>query len=171
MIQACGVLKDRHTDFHCQIIGEGPLKENLRAQIEQLGLQTNVTLPGPLPQQQIVSQLATATVFVLPCIEEKTGGMDNLPTVIMEAMAAGLPVISTPVGGVPEMIVNNETGFLVPPGKPDALADAIEKVIVDLPLARTTRPEPVTSARKDFSRSTRNVRELLTFLGSEAPLQ
>jgi glycosyltransferase involved in cell wall biosynthesis len=64
------------------------------------------------------------------------GGMDNLPTVIMEAMATGLPVISTAISGIPEMVIENETGILVPPHDAGALGRAIEKVIVDLSLAR-----------------------------------
>ena len=163
LIEACALLKDRQCDFHCQIIGEGPLEENLRTEIEKLGLQKNVVLAGPLPQQQIRSQLANATFFALPCIAEKSGGMDNLPTVIMEAMAAGLPVISTPIGGVPEMVVDNETGFLVPPGSPAALAEAIEKVIVDLSLARKFGQAGLARAQKLFSIE-RNVRELLGFI-------
>ena len=127
LIRACDLLKRRAVDFHCQIIGEGPLEKDLRAQIERLGLERNVALPGPMPQGEIASRLAAATVFVLPCIAETDGAMDNLPTVIMEAMASGLPVISTSIGGVPEMVVNNQTGFLVSPDDPSALADAIEK--------------------------------------------
>jgi len=72
----------------------------------------------------------------LPSVIDPSGGMDNLPTVIMEAMATGLPVVSTTVGGIPEMIVDNETGLLVPPADPEALSRALEKIIVDLPLAR-----------------------------------
>ncbi|HAK05788.1 MAG TPA: colanic acid biosynthesis glycosyltransferase WcaL, partial [Spartobacteria bacterium] len=84
----------------------------------------------------IAEHLAAGTVFVLPSVIDPDGGMDNLPTVIMEAMATGLPVISTAIGGIPEMVVENETGILVPPGDAGALAHAIEKVIVDLSFAR-----------------------------------
>jgi glycosyltransferase involved in cell wall biosynthesis len=86
--------------------------------------------------------------------------MDNLPTVIMEAMATGLPVISTAIGGIPEMVVENETGFLVGPGNLIALADSIGRVIVDLALARRLGQAGVARARTLFSID-KNVRELL----------
>jgi len=80
--------------------------------------------------------LAAASAFVLPSVIDPDGGMDNLPTVIMEAMAAGLPVVSTSIGGIPEMVIQNETGFLVPPGDVAALAGAIERLLDDIGLAR-----------------------------------
>src|SRR5207237_332165 len=89
-----------------------------------------------IPQSQVIEHLANSTVLVLPSVVDPEGGMDNLPTVIMEAMAAGLPVVSTAIGGLPEMIIENEIGALVSPSAPAALAHALGKVIVDLPLAR-----------------------------------
>jgi glycosyltransferase involved in cell wall biosynthesis len=136
LIHACRLLKERGKSFRCEIIGEGPLEKELRGQIDQLDLQDCVELLGPKPQHEIAEHLAAGTVFVLPSTIDPGGGMDNLPTVIMEAMATGLPVISTAIGGIPEMIVENETGILVPAGDAAALARAIEKVIVDLPFAR-----------------------------------
>src|SRR5207247_7913952 len=116
--------------------GEGPLEQELREQIVQLDLEGRVGLPGAKPQHEIRELLAAASVFVLPSVVDPDGGMDNLPTVIMEAMAAGLPVVSTATGGIPEMVVQNETGFLVSPGDAVALAGAIERLFDDLGLAR-----------------------------------
>ena len=89
--------------------------------------------------------------------------MDNLPTVIMEAMATGLPVISTGIGGIPEMISENETGFLVRPGDAEALAGAIEKVIDNRLLAQRLGQAGYERARELFSIA-KNVRELMTLL-------
>jgi glycosyltransferase involved in cell wall biosynthesis len=136
LIRACGLLAERGNLFQCEIIGEGALENELRAQIEQLGLQNRVALSGAKPQRDVRERLAAATVFVLPSVVDPQGGMDNLPTVIMEAMATGLPVISTDIGGIPEMVVQNETGFLVRPSDTVALAGAIEKVIDDRRLAQ-----------------------------------
>ena len=85
--------------------------------------------------------------------------MDNLPTVIMEAMATGLPVISTNLGGIPEMVVEHETGFLVRPGDVESMADAIQEVISDHSLAATLGQAGYHRAQTLFSIEN-NVREL-----------
>jgi colanic acid/amylovoran biosynthesis glycosyltransferase len=136
LLRACRLLMERGKSFRCEIIGEGPLEQELREQIAQLDLQDWVELPGAKPQHEIREHLAAATAFVLPSVIDPDGGMDNLPTVIMEAMAAGLPVVSTSIGGIPEMVIENETGFLVPPGDVAALASAIERLLDDIRLAR-----------------------------------
>jgi glycosyltransferase involved in cell wall biosynthesis len=160
LIRACEVVRKRGREFRCQIIGEGPLEEPLRAQIDDGGWQGQVEVAGPHPQSEVRSRLAGATLFVLPCIAEPSGAMDNLPTVIMEAMAAGLPVVSTQIGGIPEMVVENETGLLVSPNDPSALADAIEKLLVDPALAKKFGQAGCERACALFSIE-KNVRELL----------
>ena len=160
LIRACGLLMERGRSFRCEIIGEGPLEKELHQQIHDLDLQNYVKLLGPKPQHEIAEHLAMGTVFVLPSLIDASGGMDNLPTVIMEAMATGLPVISTPIGGIPEMVVQNETGVLVPAGDSSALASAIERVIADLSLARRLGENGYKRANELFSIE-KNVRELL----------
>ena len=128
LIRACALLAERGKSFRCEIIGEGPLENELRGQIDEMHLQNNVVLTGAMPQTQLRGRLAGANVFVLPSVIDPDGGMDNLPTVIMEAMATGLPVVSTNIGGIPEMVLENETGFLVQPEDAVALAGAIERV-------------------------------------------
>ncbi|HEY2680133.1 MAG TPA: glycosyltransferase, partial [Candidatus Udaeobacter sp.] len=98
LIRACALLAERGKSFRCEIIGEGPLKDELRRQIGGFHLQNNVVLTGAKPQTQLRRRLAAANVFVLPSVIDTDGGMDNLPTVIMEAMATGLPVVSTNIG-------------------------------------------------------------------------
>ncbi len=160
LIRACRLLMERGRSFRCEIIGEGPLEKELHQQIHDLDLQNYVKLLGPKPQHEIAEHLAMGTVFVLPSLIDASGGMDNLPTVIMEAMATGLPVISTPIGGIPEMVVQNETGMLVPAGDSSALASAIERVIADLSLARRLGENGYKRANELFSIE-KNVRELL----------
>ena len=160
LVRACRLLMERGKSFRCAIIGEGPLEQELGEQINQLGLQNCVELPGAKPQHEIREYLVAASVFVLPSVVDPDGGMDNLPTVIMEAMAAGLPVVSTATGGIPEMVVQNETGFLVPPGDAVALAGAIERLFDDLGLARCLGERGFQRAKQLFSIE-KNVRELL----------
>jgi glycosyltransferase involved in cell wall biosynthesis len=151
LISACRLLQPRGRDFVCEIIGEGPLGPALQAQIAMEGLEARVKLAGPQTQAQIALRLAHATIFVLPCTREESGGMDNLPTVIMEAMAAGLPVVSTPLAGVPEMVENNFNGILVPEHDPEAVCAAIEYLIANPEQARRFGDRGRQIAREKFS--------------------
>jgi Glycosyltransferase len=167
LIRACALLVERGRLFQCEIFGEGPLENQLLGQIEESGLKELVQLPGPKPQHQLRERLAAANVFVLPSVPEAEGGMDNLPTVIMEAMATGLPVVSTRIGGIPEMVIDNETGFLVRPDDPVALADAIEKVINDRSLGQKLGQAGHGRAQTLFSIE-KNVRDLCALICSDA---
>jgi len=163
LIRSCALLAQRGKSFRCEIIGEGPLENELRGEIGRLGLQNEIVLAGAKPQTQLRRRLAAANVFVLPSVIDPDGGMDNLPTVIMEAMATGLPVVSTNIGGIPEMVIENETGFLVQPGDAPAMADAIEKVVND-------RSSAARLGRSGYERSLslfsieKNVRELCALI-------
>ncbi|MEO8439792.1 MAG: glycosyltransferase family 4 protein [Spartobacteria bacterium] len=137
LIEACRILQAGGTGLGCVIIGEGPLEEALREQIASANLTGVVELAGPLPQAEVIDRLARSQLFVLPCVTEAGGGMDNLPTVLMEAMAAGLPVVSTPLGGVPEMVEEGVTGLLVPERRPAELAAAIARILDDREFAHS----------------------------------
>jgi colanic acid/amylovoran biosynthesis glycosyltransferase len=163
LIRACALLARRGKSFRCEIIGEGPLENKLRQQIDELRLQNDVVLTGAKPQTQLRRQLVAANAFVLPSVIDPDGGMDNLPTVIMEAMATGLPVVSTNIGGIPEMVIENETGFLVQPGDTAAMAAAIDRVINDSSLAARLGHFGFERARARFSIE-KNVRELCALL-------
>ena len=165
LIRACGLLVEHRISFRCEIFGEGPLENQLGAQIEDLGLQERVQLLGAKPQHDLREHLARANVFVMPSVAEAEGGMDNLPTVIMEAMAAGLPVVSTRIGGIPEMIVENETGFLVQPEDAMALVGAIEKVTNDRSLGQRLGQAGHERAQKLFSIE-KNARDLCALLSA-----
>jgi colanic acid/amylovoran biosynthesis glycosyltransferase len=163
LIRACALLVERGRSFQCEIFGEGPLENQLRAQIEELGLQERIQLAGPKPQHELRARLAGASVFVMPSVPEDDGGMDNLPTVIMEAMATGLPVVSTRIGGIPEMVIDNQTGFLVQPEDAVALAGAIEKLTNDRSLGQKLGQAGYARAQALFSIE-KNVRELCSLL-------
>lgn len=133
---ACARLADRGIDFHWTLVGEGPWRERLEGQVAGLGLAERVTFAGIQSQESIKQRLTGSDVFCLPCIVDSKGASDILPTVITEAMACSLPVISTSLVGVPEMVISGETGLLVPPGDETALADALERLAHDRDLAR-----------------------------------
>ena len=150
LIAACAFLRDRGEDFDCRIVGEGPLEGELQAAISRAGLGERVTLTGPKSLAGVAALLGTARVFALPCVAEADGGMDNLPTVIAEAMATGLPVVSTTLAGVPEMVIDGQTGLLVPPRSPQRLADALARLLAEPATAETFGREGRQRARKQF---------------------
>ena len=169
LIAACALLRDRGVAFACEIVGGGPLEAELLGQIEARQLGGMVRLLGPRPQTEVRRLLAQAQLFVLPCVVEADGGSDNLPTVIIEAMLAGVPVISTPVAGVPEMIAAGEDGLLTPPRDPAALAEAVEKVWAARALGARLATRARQSAVAKFSVET-TVRELQCLLIRQAPI-
>ena len=153
LIRACALLRDAGTRFQCRITGEGPLGEALQAQIEDAQLSPLVTLTGPLSQKDIIAQLALASVFALPCVTESDGGRDVLPTVLMEAMAAALPCVSTRLAGVPEMVIHGQTGLLAPEQDPIATAAALGTLLHDPALAFHYGQAGLALARRKFDQS------------------
>jgi glycosyltransferase involved in cell wall biosynthesis len=151
LIAACALLRDRGVAFVCDVAGGGPLEAEMQGQIDGERLGGTVRLLGPRPQADVRRLLSQAQLFVLPCVVEADGGSDNLPTVIMEAMLAGVPVVSTTVAGVPEMIAPGEDGLLTPPRDPAALAEAMEKVLLDRVLGARLAARARVSAAEKFS--------------------
>jgi glycosyltransferase involved in cell wall biosynthesis len=131
LINACAELRDRRIAFRCEIIGYGPEESALRQQIEVLGLDQHVTLSGKLGHDAVLERMRAASVFALPCRIDADGDRDGVPNVILEAMAMGVPVVSTPVSGVPEIVSDGETGWLVPPEDASALAERLARLICD----------------------------------------
>ncbi|MCB2134486.1 MAG: glycosyltransferase family 4 protein [Rhodobacteraceae bacterium] len=136
LIDAAAILRDRGIAFDLEIVGSGPLDAALTAQIDRLALSGQVMLTGSLPHERLVERMEAATLAVLACTVTESGDRDGLPTVLLEAMARGLPVVTTTVAGGPEIVVSDVTGKLCPPDDPTALADAIASVLTDRGRAR-----------------------------------
>jgi glycosyltransferase involved in cell wall biosynthesis len=168
LIAACGVLRDRGVPVHLELIGDGPERAKLEAQVRQLRLEAHVAMPGPRPQEEVAVALKTSHVFVMPCRRDRTGDMDGIPTVFMEALATGRPVVSCAVSGVPELVRDGETGLLVPPDDAAALADAIARLAADAGLRARLGAQGRTLVERqhDQDRNARRVVELLTGGGS-----
>ncbi len=153
LITACGLLRDQGVDFHCRIVGEGPLEQALEAQVSDLKLEGRVELTGPLGLADIRRLLVEETqVFALACATESDGGKDNLPTVLMEAMAASLPCVSTRLAGVPEMVLDGTTGLLCEERRPEAFAGHLATLLKNEMLCETMGRAGLEHATKHFSR-------------------
>ncbi len=137
LVQACAVLHAAGVRFRCAIVGErGSAYPQLRAQIDALGLAGVVELRGPMTQEALREVYRGAHVFALPCQIMEDGDRDGFPNVLAEAMAMGVPVVSTCISGIPEMIDDGVHGLLVPPRDAQALAGALQRVLTDAALHR-----------------------------------
>ena len=150
LVQGCRFLQDWECPFRCLIVGDGPEEASLAQQISALGLKDRVILAGAQPQERLLETLKRATVLVLPCVVSSTGDQDGLPTVLLEALAVGLPAISTSLAGIPEIIEHGKTGLLVPPGDPMLLAKAIEDVLTNPTLRERLAWEGRAKAEEAF---------------------
>jgi glycosyltransferase involved in cell wall biosynthesis len=131
LLEALAQLKQRGVEFRCTIIGEGPERARLEARRDALGLGMEVAMPGPAPYAAVLAAMASATLMVLPCVVTPGGNSDGIPNVLTEAMATGLPVVSTRVSGIPELVDDGHSGLLVAPGDATAFADAVEALLRD----------------------------------------
>lgn len=129
LLAAADILRRRGRVCRVEIIGGGPLREALKAQAKLLGLADRVRLLGAQTHDAVCLAYRRASVFVLPCVVASNGDRDGIPNVLLEAMASGLPVVSTPVSGIPELIESGKNGLLVPPHDPRNLADAIDSLL------------------------------------------
>ncbi|MCR9292949.1 MAG: glycosyltransferase [bacterium] len=131
LVEACMILRSRQVRFNCGIVGSGELQAELHSQIRALQLDAQVQLLGPQPQKVVKQLVRESAVMAAPCINGSDGNRDGLPTVLLEAMALGTPCVSTDVTGIPEVIVDGETGLLVGQRDPQALADALARLLAD----------------------------------------
>jgi colanic acid/amylovoran biosynthesis glycosyltransferase len=136
LIRACSELKAQGLDFECVIVGQGSLEQPLRSLIRELDLDGQVMLAGGQKQTWVRDRLGTSDLFALACVVEGTGERDGIPVAIMEAMASGIPVVSTSVSGIAELVRHEETGLLVQPRDASALAAAILRLSRDDSLCR-----------------------------------
>ena len=150
LIRACAVLRDAGATVSCVIVGDGPEKERLAALIGKLGLARAVRLEPGHRQAEVARLIAGADIFALAAHPGRDGLHDGILVVLMEAMALGVPVISTKLSGIPELVADNRTGLLVAPGDAEHLAAAIRRLFGDPALAETLRRGGREMIEKEF---------------------
>ena len=131
LLPALALLRDRGVAFDSVVIGEGEERARLEAQRDELGLQDRVAFVGAKPQTDVRKAMAESTLMVMPCVVTPEGNADGIPNVLTEAMAAGLPVVSTRVSGIPELVDDGVSGRIVEQRDAAALADAIAALLAD----------------------------------------
>lgn len=131
LLPALAELRRRGIVFESVVIGEGEERERLEAQRDALDLRDQVDFVGARPNTEVRQAMAEATLMVMPCVVTPEGNADGIPNVLTEAMASGLPVVSTRISGIPELIDDGVSGRLVEPRDPLALADAIAAMLAD----------------------------------------
>lgn len=131
LVGACQRLRAAGRRFQCQIVGEGPLEAVLRAQIAAAGLEDTVLLPGACTQQQLIPLMQRADIFALAPFVTDDGDRDGVPNVLVEAMACGVPVVSTAVAGIPDLVTHDHNGVLVAARDVGALAAGLADLLDD----------------------------------------
>ncbi len=159
LLKACALLKQRGVPFRCRIIGAGPEQKRLERFILQHHLEGQVVLLGAQTQEYVAHTLPKAHCYVQPSVITLTGKMEGIPVAIMEALAAGLPVIATEISGIPELVIDHQTGFLVPPEDEIALADRLQYVFENLEQARAMAANGRQLVLEEYNLA-KNVQEL-----------
>ena len=129
LLQALLLVKTKGKRFCCQIYGDGPLSQPLRDWIEEHGLSGEVRLMGDRVQQELIPVFLSAALFVLTPFQTADGDRDGIPNVLLEAMAVGLPVVTTEVAGIPELVEHGQTGLMYPPHDVEGLASGIIELL------------------------------------------
>jgi len=165
LIEACGILKKKGITLKFLIIGEGPEKENLLIMIKALNLEDSIEISCKIPQAELPSVYAKSKVFVLPSIITESGDRDGIPNVIAEAMAMGIPVISSNIPNISEVIKHEKDGILVNAKDPQAFADAIEKLLADEKLRKKLGENAKEKIENKFD-SKRHIRDLVSIFNN-----
>jgi colanic acid/amylovoran biosynthesis glycosyltransferase len=131
LVEACRRLRDRGVAFTCQIVGDGTLRRAVAQQVAANSLRDCVTMCGPRTRAEVAQILGASDVAVLASAPLTNGKQEGIPVILMEAMAAGLPVVATKTGGIAELVEPDVSGLLVEPGDAAGLADAIETLARD----------------------------------------
>ncbi|PUE46375.1 hypothetical protein B9Z47_13545 [Limnohabitans sp. 2KL-1] len=153
LVQACAQLRGGGMSFHLKMVGAGPDRARIEREVALHGLQNHITMTGALNQQEVKNAFAQADVFVLPSLAE------GIPVVLMEAMCSGVPCVTTPVNGIPELIQHGVSGLLTTPGDVASLTSQLQLILSSSDLRESLAKEARHKVTTDFDLAN-NVRHL-----------
>jgi glycosyltransferase involved in cell wall biosynthesis len=154
LIEAVSLLKKQGMQVELQIAGSGPLDAELKSLVTEKELTTeDVCFLGVIPHSEVAGFIKSLDMFVLPCKQDENGDVDGIPVVLMEAMLSGVPVISSKLSGIPELVIANKTGLLIEQNDSVALAEAISKMINAPVLKVNLIEQAVVRVKQEFSQS------------------
>jgi glycosyltransferase involved in cell wall biosynthesis len=168
LLRACWVLKRRGQMFRCIIVGDGPLHGELRAMVGRLGLAGTVELVGARTRRELLTDLVSADVFALTPAATADGDRDGIPNAILEAMACGLPVVTTATGGIPEIVVHGRTGLVSRPHDVATIAGHLGTLLTDERRRRHLGRRARQAVLREFDSETCG-RRLVAVLAGEEP--
>jgi colanic acid/amylovoran biosynthesis glycosyltransferase len=154
LLRAVSLLIETGHPVELALAGDGPMFAELKALSVELGIDESVQFLGKMDHHEVAIWLRTLDVFVLACKKDKNGDMDGIPVVLMEAMSQSVPVISTRISGVPELVIHQRTGLLSEPGNYVDLAAQISLVIGDDALRRRLAAGALSHVMQEFGRAT-----------------
>ncbi len=162
-IKACAKLRDDNVDFQFEIVGDGPKRKFLEELIEWLHLGDNVKLLGARPNDELMELFNRACVFLMPSVKTPDGDMDGIPVSMMEAMASEVPVVSTNISGIPELVEDGRTGRLAPEKDVNALAQILKELLANMDKIKRFGKAGRKRVLKDFciSENAAKLRELI----------
>ncbi len=160
-LRAIAILRDKPYDVQVSIAGDGPLKLALEQLVRELDIIDSVTFEGSLSHQKVAAWMRELDIFVLACKKDSNGDMDGIPVVLMEAMSQSVPVISTRLSGIPELVIHQQTGLLAEPGDEFDLAQQIDKLLNGNGLNERLKVNALAHVQKEFSTEV-NLDRLLT---------
>jgi len=163
LIRALALLRARGHELELSIAGDGPLRGELEALVAELGLGESVHFAGNLAHAGVREWMHDLDMFVLACKPDVNGDMDGIPVVLMEAMSQCVPVVSTRLSGIPELVVHESTGLLADPGDFKGLAGQIDRLLDSPELRRTLARRAQDHVREEFGQDVNLARLLLHF--------
>ncbi|MEZ5552340.1 MAG: glycosyltransferase family 4 protein [Pseudomonadales bacterium] len=151
LLEACAKLTTRGVQWHCHLIGDGPDREQLIALVGKLGIPDRVTFHGACDREQVRRLLAGMNLACAPSVPTSDGRREGIPVALIEAAACGLPLVASRLSGIPELVLDNQTGMLTEPGDSEDIARVLEILARDPSTRKRLGEAAAANVRENFS--------------------